>query len=879
MIRDIVKRDGKIVPFQQKKITEAIFKAMTSVGNGNLEDAEKISQLSVMKLEALTSRPTVEQVQDVVIESLMNDRIGGKEFSDVAESYILYRENHKKIREEKQRIESDVQLKIVQKQKYVLENEPPIELKLRPSTVTNRQGQRVPIDITRIRAVIEKACMGLEGVDPIDLELDSQLHFYEGISTREIQETLIKVANEKTSTKQPNWTYVAARLLLHDLYQDAGRNRNYSGSDYGDFHDLIRNLTDIGRYDRRMLENFSESEIKTLGAYIRPERDLLFTYPGLKHLSDRYAVRGPDNEVMELPQEVFMGIAMYLSLAEKKEERLDWAKKFYDVLSNLFITMATPTFANARRPSGQLSSCFIDTPEDSLQGIFDGLTTFAKVSQNGGGMGVYLGKLRSLGSTIRGYKGAGSGIIPWVRLYNDTAVSVNQLGQRAGAVTIWLDIWHNDIIDFLDLKTNNGDDRRKAHDIFPGVCIPDLFYRTMERNGTWYLFDPNEIRIKKGWSLEDFWGEEFERRYMDCVNDPEIEKKEMSSLDIMGLILKSLYETGGPFIFNRDTVNRTNPNKHAGMVYSSNLCTEICQNQSPTVKIGDDLNDDIIRQEYRSGDLVVCNLSSINLGRADTVEKLKDVIPIQVRMLDDVIAMNNLPLEQALRTNMRYRAIGIGISGYHQHLVKKGIAWESEAHLTYMDKLFEEINYLAIRSSMELAREKGAYPLFRGSDWDTGEYFRIRNYGSDRWKQLADEVHRNGLRNGYLMAIAPTGSTSVIAGSTAGIDPVFKPVFTEEKKGFLIRQVAPELTAGNLPLYKGAHQIDQEWSIRAAAIRQRHLDQSQSMNIYATPEMDEQKFLEIYHRAWKLGVKTIYYFRNFTIEEDNSDSTCESCQA
>ena len=879
MIRDIVKRDGKIVPFQQKKITEAIFKAMTSVGNGNLEDAEKISQLSVMKLEALTSRPTVEQVQDVVIESLMNDRIGGKEFSDVAESYILYRENHKKIREEKQRIESDVQLKIVQKQKYVLENEPPIELKLRPSTVTNRQGQRVPIDITRIRAVIEKACMGLEGVDPIDLELDSQLHFYEGISTREIQETLIKVANEKTSTKQPNWTYMAARLLLHDLYQDAGRNRNYSGSDYGDFHDLIRKLTDIGRYDRRMFENFSESEIKTLSAYIRPERDLLFTYPGLKHLSDRYAVRGPDNEVMELPQEVFMGIAMYLSLAERKEERLDWAKKFYDVLSNLFITMATPTFANARRPSGQLSSCFIDTPEDSLQGIFDGLTTFAKVSQNGGGMGVYLGKLRSLGSTIRGYKGAGSGIIPWVRLYNDTAVSVNQLGQRAGAVTIWLDIWHNDIIDFLDLKTNNGDDRRKAHDIFPGVCIPDLFYRTMERNGTWYLFDPNEIRIKKGWSLEDFWGEEFERRYMDCVNDPEIEKKEMSSLDIMGLILKSLYETGGPFIFNRDTVNRTNPNKHAGMVYSSNLCTEICQNQSPTVKIGDDLNDDIIRQEYRSGDLVVCNLSSINLGRADTVEKLKDVIPIQVRMLDDVIAMNNLPLEQALRTNMRYRAIGIGISGYHQHLVKKGIAWESEAHLTYMDKLFEEINYLAIRSSMELAREKGAYPLFRGSDWDTGEYFRIRNYESDRWKQLADEVHRNGLRNGYLMAIAPTGSTSVIAGSTAGIDPVFKPVFTEEKKGFLIRQVAPELTAGNLPLYKGAHQIDQEWSIRAASIRQRHLDQSQSMNIYATPEMDEQKFLEIYHRAWKLGVKTIYYFRNFTIEEDNSDSTCESCQA
>lgn len=879
IIKEIVKRNGKVVPFQQRKITEAIFKAMTSVGNGNLDDAEKISRSSVFKLEALTNRPTVEQVQDVVIDSLMNDSIDGRTFTDVAESYILYRENRKKIREEKQRIESDVQLKVMQKQKYKLEDEPPIELRLRPSTVTNRQGQRVPIDVTKIRRVIEKACIGLEGVDPIDLELDSQLHFYEGISTRQIQETLIKVANEKTSTKQPNWTYVAARLLLHDLYQDAGRSRDYAGSDYGDFYNLVKKLAEIGRYDLRMLESFSEEEIKILGAYIKPERDLLFTYPGLKHLSDRYAVRGFDNEVMELPQEVFMGIAMYLSLAEKKDERLNWAKKFYDVLSNLFITMATPTFANARRPKAQLSSCFIDTIEDSLQGIFDGLTTFAKVSQNGGGMGVYLGKLRSLGSTIRGYKGAGSGIVPWIRLYNDTAVSVNQLGQRAGAVSIWLDIWHNDIIDFLDLKTNNGDERRKAHDIFPGVCIPDLFYRTMEKNGTWYLFDPNEIRIKKGWSLEDYWGEEFEKKYLECVNDPQIDRKEMPSLDIMGLILKSLYETGGPFIFNRDTVNRMNPNKHAGMIYSSNLCTEICQNQSPTIKIRDELENDTIRQEYRSGDLVVCNLSSINLGRTDTIEKLKEVIPVQVRMLDDVITMNNLPLEQALRTNMRYRAIGIGISGYHQHLVKKGIMWESEEHLSYMDKLFEEINYIAIRSSMELSKEKGSYPLFKGSDWDTGEYFRLRGYNSDRWMKLADEIHKNGIRNGYLMAIAPTGSTSVIAGSTAGIDPVFKPVFTEEKKGFLIRQVAPELTADNLILYKGAHQINQEWSIRAGAVRQKHIDQSQSMNLYATPEMDEQKFLELYHKAWKLGIKTIYYFRNFTIEEDSSEIACESCQA
>ncbi len=879
MIREITKRNGKVVPFQKRKITEAIFKAMLAVKNGNLEDAEQISDICTRKLEEIGARPTVEQVQDLVIDTLMNETLRGKSFTDVAEAYILYRDNRKRIREEKKRIEETFQSSGAGSQKYVMEEKPPIELRLRPSTVTNRHGQRVPIDVTKIRKVVEKACQNLDGIDPVELELDSQLHFYEGISTRAIQETLIRVANEKTSTRQPNWTYAAARLLLHDLYQEAGKSRGYSGSDYGSYHNLVKELVEIGRMDRALLEAYTPDALEELGSYIKPERDLLMNYPGLKHLSDRYAIRGKDNEVMELPQEVFMGIAAYLALAEKPEERMSWARKFYDVLSNLMITMATPTFANARKPGGQLSSCFIDTPEDSLQGIFDGLTTFAKVSQNGGGMGVYIGKLRALGSTIRGYKGAGSGIVPWVRLFNDTSVSVNQLGQRAGAASIWLDIWHRDILDFLDLKTNNGDERRKAHDIFPGICVPDVFYETMEKGETWYLFDPNEVRIRKGWSLEDYWGEEFTRRYRECVQDPEIEKKEVDSLELMGLVLKSLYETGGPFIFNRDTVNRANPNGHAGVIYSSNLCTEICQNQSPTTRISETMENDTITRRYRSGDLVVCNLSSINLGRTDTFEKLANVIPVQVRMLDNVIIMNNLPLEQAKRTNQRYRAIGIGISGYHQHLVKKGIDWESEEHVEYADRLFEEINYLAIKASMELSRERGAYPLFSGSDWDTGSYFEKRDYSSDRWKDLAAKVHEHGIRNGYLMAIAPTGSTSVIAGSTAGIDPVFKPVFTEEKKGFVIRQVAPELTENNLPLYKGAHKIDQMWSIRAAAARQRHLDQSQSMNLYATADMDEQKFLELYHTAWKLGIKTIYYFRNYTIEEEKEEPACEACQA
>lgn len=883
MNKIIEKRNGETEEFQARKITEAIFKAMLSVGKGNLDDAEILTNQVLKILSKIPRKTTVEDVQDIVINVLMNENLQGRTFADVAESYILYRDNRRRIREEKKRIENSLKNSI----KHDISNNASgsmetlqLNLKIMPTTVTNRHGQKVPIDVGKIREVVSEACRGLAGVDPLVLEMDSQIHFYDGISTRKIQETLIRVANEKTSINQPNWTMAAARLLLHDLYGEASRNRNEPFKKYGNFYNLIVKLTHMGRYDPRVLKEYSKEQLEELGQYIKPERDELFTFAGAKHLSDRYCIRGLENEVMELPQEAFMGIATFLAIAEKPSERVRWAKQFYDVLSNLYITMATPTLANARRINGQLSSCFIDTPEDSLEGIFDGLRTFSKVSQNGGGMGVYIGKLRSLGSSIRGYKGAGSGVIPWVRLYNDTAVSVNQLGQRAGAASIWLDIWHKDILDFLDLKTNSGDDRRKAHDIFPSICIPDKFYRELEVDGDWYLFDPHEIWEKKGYNLEDFYGEEWEKRYDELSSDDSISRKTIPALEIMASILKSLYETGGPFIFNRDTVNRMNPNKHAGMIYSSNLCTEICQNMSSTKLEETRIENDKVVEIYSPGDLVVCNLSSINLGRTSTIEKINEIVPVQIRMLDNVITMNNLPLDQATRTNMRYRAIGVGISGYHQFLAVRGIEWESEEHLKIVDEFFEEINFVAIRTSMELAMERGEYPLFKGSDWHNGNYFKLRNYNSERWNELAKKVHAHGIRNGYIMAIAPTGSTSVIAGSTAGIDPIFKPVFVEEKKGFIIKQVAPDLNPHTLPFYKGAHKIDQMWSIRAAAIRQRHLDQSQSMNIYATEGMDEQAFLNLYYEAWRLGVKTVYYFRNFTMdEEEQNDPSCEACQA
>jgi ribonucleoside-diphosphate reductase alpha chain len=346
----------------------------------------------------------------------------------------------------------------------------------------------------------------------------------------------------------------------------------------------------------------------------------------------------------------------------------------------------------------------------------------------------------------------------------------------------------------------------------------------------------------------------------------------------MKKVMKSAVETGTPFIFFRDTVNRANPNKHAGMIYASNLCHEIAQNMSEsslmeeTIEDGEGQKDVLVR--IKSGDMVTCNLNSVNLGRVDR-EDLKDIIPLQIRMLDNVITLNQSPVAEARITSDKYRAIGLGTSGYHHYLVNHGIAWESEEHLKEADLLFEEIAYQAIKASSELAREKGSYPAFTGSQWQTGEYFTSRGYTSGRWQKLKEEVQEYGLRNGYLTAIAPTGSTSNIAGTTAGIDPIFRKFFIEEKKGSFTPKAAPDLSEENFWLYKEAHHIDQLYSIKACGIRQRHIDQSQSFNLYITPEVKAKDILNLYVEAWKNGVKTIYYVRNQSLEMDE----CTSCSS
>ncbi|XJZ27247.1 ribonucleoside-diphosphate reductase subunit alpha [Bacillota bacterium Lsc_1132] len=720
----------------------------------------------------------------------------------------------------------------------------------------------------------------------------------------EANEQALFYALNQIAMDEPNWTYVAARLYLNELYEKAARNRGYHQTDkYGDFFTLIKILSDKGIYSANLLNFYSKREIEELAIEIKPERDHLFNYIGLFLLADRYLAKDHERNVYELPQERFMVIAMTLMMHEKPAVRLQLIKEAYWALSHLYMTVATPTLANAGKNFGQLSSCFIDTVDDSLDGIYLNNWDIARLSKDGGGIGIYYGKVRALGSDIKGFKGNSSGVVPWIKLINDTAVNVDQLGQRQGAIAIYLDLFHKDIMNgFLDLKTNNGDERRKAHDIFTGVTIPDLFMEKLQETdelgrsiGEWHTFCPHQVKQIMGWKdengqplgLEDFYDETdkkyFREKYMEAVNHPLLPRKTYRAMDIMVRIMVAQLETGTPYMFYRDEVNRQNPNKHLlgrgrTAIFCSNLCTEIAQNMSATTIINEYQDEDgnlvIVR---KPGDFVVCNLSSINLAKTVPANVLNRLIPIQVRMLDNVIDINTISVGQAQQTNQKFRAIGLGTFGWHHLLALKKIHWESEEAVQYADKLYEEIAYHTIRSSMELAREKGAYSQFPGSEWDTGAYFERKKYTSERWHQLKSEVKKYGIRNGWLMAIAPNSSTAKIGGSTDGIDPLYAVEYAEEKKNFKFKVTAPDLNHITYNYYRRArHQLNQLWSIRQNAARQRHIDQSISFNLYVKHDIKAKELLTLHMEAWKQGLKTTYYVRSTSQTEIEE---CEACHS
>ncbi|PGY08076.1 ribonucleoside-diphosphate reductase subunit alpha [Bacillus sp. AFS031507] len=734
-------------------------------------------------------------------------------------------------------------------------------------------------------------------------ELKNRISELEVTEVEANQQALVYAINQ-VAMDQPNWTFVAARLYLNELYGKSAKSRCYNRSlKYGDFYRLIKELTDKGIYSNDLLSLYSKDEIDQLAKEINPDKDLLFNYIGLFLLADRYLAQDHNRNVYELPQERFMVIAMTIMKDEKESIRLQLVKEAYWALSNLFMTVATPTLANAGKSFGQLSSCFIDTVDDSLDSIYLNNWDIARLSKDGGGIGIYYGKIRALGSDIKKFKGNSSGIVPWIKLLNNTAVSVDQLGQRQGAIAVYLDLFHKDIMNgFLDLKTNNGDERRKAHDIFTGVTIPDLFMKKLEEKdedgrsiGQWHTFCPHQVKQFMGWKdekgnllgLEDFYDETdvkyFTEKYEEAAGNQLLPRKTYRAMDIMTRIMVAQLETGTPYMFYRDEVNRQNPNKHVlgkgrTTIFCSNLCTEIAQNMSATTIVNEYQNEDgnlvIVR---KPGDFVVCNLSSINLAKAVPADVLERLIRIQVRMLDNVIDLNTISVGQAQLTNTKYRAVGLGTFGWHHLLALKGIYWESEKAVTYADRLYEDIAFYTIRSSMELAKEKGSYSLFKDSEWHTGSYFDRKNYQTKRWIELKRDVVNHGIRNGWLMAIAPNSSTAKIGGSTDGIDPIYSVEYAEEKKNFKFKVTAPDLNHITYDFYRRSrHELDQVWSIKQNAARGRHIDQGISFNLYVRHDIKAKDLLNLHMEAWKQGLKTTYYVRSTSQTEIDE---CEACHS
>lgn len=833
----IVKRSGAIEDYDGRKIVAAMSGAFGDTGSALSDEVGEDLLRSVESKMAESGVSNVEGIQDLVEEALMQHGY----FAE-AKAYILYRHRRSELRAARTEIVDAAQ-------------DPSLDAVL----------AKVQKDFPETSYSMVSLCAKFASFLKPGMAVEDRLA------------VLTKAAVELTTQEAPRWEFIAARLLNHAFRRELSLESEKRG--LGSFYEKVRWLVDQDLYGSYILERYSRDEIEQAASFMDPVRDDLFTYSGLDLLLKRYVIRTRQHVPLESPQEMYLGIALHLAM-EEKADRMGWVRRFYDMLSKMQVTMATPTLSNARKPHHQLSSCFIDTVPDSLEGIYRSVDNFAQVSKFGGGMGMYLGKVRATGGSIRGFEGAAGGVIRWIRVINDTAVAVDQLGMRQGAVAVYLDVWHRDLPEFLQLRTNNGDDRMKAHDVFPAVCYPDLFWKMAreDMDQDWHLMCPHDVLTVKGYALEDYFGEEWEKRYLDCVADPRIPKRTITVKDIVRLVLKSAVETGTPFTFNRDVVNRANPNSHAGAVYCSNLCTEIAQNMSEIEQVSTEVvtehGDTVVVTTTRPGDFVVCNLASLSLGHLpveDDVEMAK-VVSTAVRALDNVIDLNFYALEYARITNRKYRSIGLGVSGYHHMLAKRGISWESDEHLAFVDEVFERINRCAVEASADLAAEKGSCALFEGSDWHSGAYFEKRGYEGDEWDRVRQKAS-HGMRNAYLLAVAPTSSTSILVGTTAGVDPVMRKFFLEEKKGSMLPRVAPELSAETFWLYKPAHQIDQTWSVRASGIRQRHIDQAQSMNLYITNDYTMRQVFNLYLLAWECGVKTIYYVRSKSLEVEE----CESC--
>ncbi len=875
----VIRRNGKVTAFDAEKITIAVTKAFLAVEGGSAAASARVHDVVHSITQQVTSallrrNPDggtvhIEDIQDQVELALM--RAGEHK---VARDYVLYREARAQERE--------------QARKEAGEEEHLVN-------ITLADGSSQPLNVQRLRTLVEEACRGLDETDPEVILADSCRNLFDGVKEEDVSQTLVLSARTLFE-KEPNYSYAAARLLMDILRREAldflhmprVETQEQMAQVYGDyFRNYINRAVDLELLDPQL----AQYDIERLSAAMQPQRDLSFSYLGLQTLYDRYFIHNDQGTRFELPQAFFMRVAMGLAINEIDRESK--AIEFYNLLSSFDFMSSTPTLFNSGTLRPQLSSCYLTTVPDDLDGIFGAIRDNALLSKFAGGLGNDWTPVRGLGSHIKGTNGKSQGVVPFLKVANDTAVAVNQGGKRKGAVCAYLETWHIDIEEFLDLRKNTGDERRRTHDMNTANWIPDLFMKRVAEDGDWTLFSPDETP-----DLHDLTGKAFEetyRRYEEKAARGEMNiHKSVKAVDLWRRMLGMLFETGHPWVAFKDPCNIRYTNQHQGVVHSSNLCTEITLHTNP-------------------GEIAVCNLGSVNLVQHVNengldMAKLEKTISTAMRMLDNVIEYNYYSVPQARNSNLRHRPVGLGIMGFQDTLYKQRISYASESALEFADRSMEAVSYFAIKASTDLAEERGKYSSFDGSLWSKGilphdslailaeqrgsAFVQVDKSSTLDWDKLRERVKTVGMRNSNTMAIAPTATISNICGVSQSIEPIYQNLFVKSNLSgeftvanpYLVHDLKKlglwdEVMINDLKYYDGsvapidripedikalyatAFEIDPRWLVEAGSRRQKWIDQAQSLNLYMA-EPSGKKLDNLYKLAWVRGLKTTYYLRS-----------------
>ena len=873
----VIRRNGKVTPYDDSKIAAAMKNAFVAVEGSDVINADRIQNLVRDLTQSITDRLQsrceaggtihIEAIQDLVELALM--RAGEHQ---VARSYVLYREDRRRARQSKQHDTA------IQEQ---------------PIRVILDDGSTTMLDMSWLVNLAISACDGLENVVPTQIIEDTRNNLFDGVLMKDVYKALVMSARTQVEN-DPNYTYVTSRLLLQDIYREAldalhieyDLTKEKIASLYPlAFKEYIKQGIDL----EHLHPNLLEFDLTKLGQALDSSRDQQFTYLSIQTLYDRYFIHHEGKRI-ELPQIFFMRVAMGLAHCEGKN-RNERAIEFYQLLSSFDYMSSTPTLFNSGTCRPQLSSCFLTTVPDDLDGIYGAIKDNALLSKYAGGLGNDWTPVRGMGARIKGTNGKSLGVVPFLNVADATAVAVNQGGKRKGAVCAYLETWHMDIEEFLELRKNTGDDRRRTHDMNTANWIPDLFMERLFENGEWTLFSPNEVP-----DLHDLYGHPFKKAYLayeEKARRGEIRSKVLLAINLWRKMLGMLFETGHPWVTFKDVCNLRSPQQHVGVVHSSNLCTEITLNTS-------------------KDEIAVCNLGSINLaqhienGKIDSA-KLQKTIKTAIRMLDNVIDINYYSVPQAKNSNMRHRPIGLGIMGFQDALYKQEIAYSSDAAVEFADTCMEYISYYAISASADLAQERGTYESYQGSLWSQGilpidsikllqdargKYLEQDTTQRLDWDALRKRIKKVGMRNSNTMAIAPTATISNICGVAQSIEPTYQNLFVKsnlsgeftvinpylvrdlKKRGLWDAAMVHDLKYYNgsvqpikrisndlKMLYATAFEVDPKWLIDAASRRQKWLDQAQSLNLYMA-EPSGKKLDLLYRMAWVRGLKTTYYLRS-----------------